>query len=80
MNTDVPNSLAPNGYRLVACNLSGVNAFFAHSDFADRFHQYAVEQLYRPARFYLARLAAEHPASMKFLSDKLQAPRPGGGT
>lgn len=69
-------TLEPAGYRLVACNLSGVNAFFVHNEFAELFPRYSMSELYQPARFYLRRLASGHPASLKFLANSVAAPEP----
>jgi hypothetical protein len=61
------------GYRLVSCNLSGVNAFFVRNDLADLFPNYTLEQLYQPFRLYLAYLKTPgFAASMKYLKQSLK--------
>ncbi len=64
------------GYVLVACSISGCNAFFVRSDLADRFTSYPVSALYQPFRGYFRFLRSQHPLSMKWLRDSLNA---GGG-
>ena len=53
------------GYKLVACNLTGSNAFFVRSDLLeDKFHEPCnAEHHYRPARYFLLGLSSGHPAS-----------------
>jgi len=60
------------GYRLVACNLSGANAFFVRDDLAGAFTSYPVEQLYQPARTHLIHIRFGPPPSLKFLRDLLR--------
>jgi len=60
------------GYRLVACNLSGANAFFVRDDLADRFAAYPIEALFQPARPHLINYRVGSTASLKFLRDSLQ--------
>ncbi len=52
------------GYSLVACNYTGVNAFFVRNDLiGDRFRgPYTAETHYEPARYMSLR--AGHPAGM----------------
>eukprot|EP01037_Dinobryon_pediforme_P005211 gene5211-5263_t len=61
------------GYMLVACSISGCNAFFVRSDFADRFTNYPVSALYQPFRGYFRFLRSQHPLSMKWLRDSLNS-------
>lgn len=63
------NVLEPLDYRLISCNLSGVNAFFVRKEFAGEFPRYSAAELYQPARLYLRRLASGHHPSLKFLAD-----------
>ena len=58
-------------YKLVACNLTGVNAFFVRRERAGAFSDYTPEQLYQPFRENLIDLWAEHQPSLKWLKDKL---------
>ena len=58
-------------YKLVTCNLSGVNAFFVRKDHAAHFADYTAEQLYQPFREELIDLRTEHRPSLKWLRDKL---------
>ena len=59
------------GYTLVACSLSGANAFFVQSVEAAKFPASTPAQLYQPARYELRHLKSGHPASLKFLRDLL---------
>ena len=59
------------GYRLVACNLAGTNAFFVRIDFEDLFKLYPPEALYQPARFFLTALRSGHAPSLSFLRKSL---------
>lgn len=58
-------------YKLVACNLTGVNAFFVRRDCADAFTDYTPQKLYQPFREDLIDLRAEHRPSLKWLKNKL---------
>lgn len=62
------------GYRLIACSLSGVNAFFVRGADAENFPSFTVEELYKPARYYLIKLESGHRPSLKFLADTLSEP------
>lgn len=59
------------GYRLVSCNLSGANAFFVRDDLAGAFPEYSVEQLFQPARYHLVTTVSGHPATLRWLADRL---------
>jgi hypothetical protein len=59
-------------YRLVACGLSGNNAFFVRAALADRFASYSTKALYRHAFHELIQMKAGLPASRKFLRDVLE--------
>jgi hypothetical protein len=59
-------------YRLVSCNLSGVNAFFVRSEFANLFPEYPPSALYQPLRRHVCfQRPGQHPRSLKFLKDRL---------
>jgi hypothetical protein len=58
-------------YQLVACSLSGVNAFFVRKDLAGPFTIYPIDLLYRPLRYYLFHTGAERPNSYRFLANVL---------
>lgn len=60
------------GYKLVASNLSGVNAFFVRRDCASSFADYTPQQLYQPFRENLIDLRAEHKPSLRWLRDVLR--------
>jgi hypothetical protein len=60
-------------YTLVACNVSGVNAFFVRNDLAGSFSAYPAEALYQPARYHLIGMRAGHPPSLKFLAASLRS-------
>lgn len=61
--------LAARGYRLVGCNLTGVNAFFVRDDLvSDRFlAPFTAEEHYEPARYHLIGLGSGHRASFETL-------------
>jgi hypothetical protein len=61
-------------YRLVACNASGVNAFFVRTDLASRFPDAAPEKLFQPPRYHLVQLQSGHPPSLKHLANVLRRP------
>ncbi|MHA6204359.1 hypothetical protein ACXU4B_08055 [Dyella soli] len=58
--------LEPHGYRLVSCNLSGVNAFFVRNDVAGGFDHYSTQQLFQPCRYWLIGITG-HPHTLKWL-------------
>lgn len=58
-------------YKLVCCDISGNNAFFVRSDFANLFTIYSPGELYQPSRYFLRNQRVGHPASMKFLKNVL---------
>jgi hypothetical protein len=67
---------AATGYRLVACNVAGTNAFFVREDCVKKkFKPYTAAELYQPPRFNLVWQIAGHPPSFKFLANALR----GGG-
>jgi hypothetical protein len=53
------------GYKLVACNLTGSNAFFVREELVeDKFHEPCnAKHHYQPARYFLQGLTSGHPAS-----------------
>jgi hypothetical protein len=61
------------GYRLVACNLTGVNAFFVRSDMAAHFPEVSAEwrRLYMPAN-YLLYPSFVHPPSLRTAQSLLE--------
>jgi hypothetical protein len=56
-------------YKLICCNLSGVNAFFVRKDLAKKFTSYSVEELFLPPRNYLAHKISGGPASLRYLAN-----------
>jgi hypothetical protein len=60
------------GYQLVACSVSGVNAFFVRKDLASCFTAYPVDRLYRPFRIELFHPYSGHPPSLRFLANEIQ--------
>lgn len=60
-------------YKLVACNLSGVNAFFVRSDCAEGFPVARIEDLYQPPRYHLTEIVSGHPPSLKALANALRS-------
>ena len=63
--TFVDEKLNIMGYKLVACNLSGSNAFFVRQNLLeDKFDEpFNAEHHYQPARYFLDGLESGHPAS-----------------
>lgn len=68
---------ARKGYCLVACNLTGTNAFFVRSDLvAERFlRPFSAEMHYEPARYHLAGFDSGHPPSYAALDRSLRSRR-----
>jgi hypothetical protein len=60
------NLLSPT-YKLVCCNLCGVNAFFVRGDVATSYPDYSSKQLYQPFREHLIDLRSFHRPSLKWL-------------
>ena len=63
--TTLEQRMRAKGYRLVACNLTGSNAFFVRHDLvAGKFLEpYTAEVHYQPARYHLAGYRSGHPPS-----------------
>ncbi len=62
------NGLAPFGYHLVACNMTGTNAFFVAERYRERFTPYEIDELFVPARYYEIPMhfhQAGHPRTLK---------------
>ena len=68
--------LTPLGYRLVTCNIPGINAFFVREDLAHHFRLLDVEQLYQPFRIYLSPIVPAQPPSLGYLRERLMATAP----
>lgn len=66
----------PLGYRLLTCNVTGINAFFIREDFANLFPAFSVEQLYQPFRYYLSPIVPAQPPSLGYLRDRLSGVAP----
>jgi hypothetical protein len=66
-------------YKLVACNLTGANAFFVRREWATVFPNFTPKQLFQPFRESLIDLRSEHAPSMKWLRDKLRNQGSGDG-
>jgi hypothetical protein len=58
-------------YRLITCNIPGINAFFAREDVAEHFPTLTVEQLYQPYRPYLSPFPPAQPPTLRYLRDLL---------
>jgi len=59
-------------YKLICCNFSGVNAFFARQDLLDCFDEiYPSCELYMPPRYWAALGEAGHRSSLKWLNQIL---------
>lgn len=61
------------GYRLVTCNVSGINAFFAREDLASGFAKVEPRDVYRPYRAYLSPIRPPQPPTLRYLRDLLHA-------
>lgn len=59
-------------YRLVACGLSGANAYFVRVDLAGAFSDYPTGQLFAPARHHLIQRRGAAPASLRHLRNVLE--------
>lgn len=59
-------------YKLVSCNLSGVNAFFVRRDVAASYPDYSSKELYQPFREHLRELRSFHKPSLKWLRAMLR--------
>lgn len=64
------------GYRLVACNVSGTNAFFVREDQAGPFARHTAEALYQPGRPHLIKVRYGPAATLKFLRDAIKEKGP----
>lgn len=67
-------NLNKRGYRLVACSLAGVNAFFVREDLLEnRFDDPCnAEHHYQPARYFLRSLASGHPGSNRTIENGMR--------
>ena len=64
--------LGPRGYRLIACNIPGINAFFVREDLAHHFPSLSLDQLYQPFRYFLSPITPAQPPSLSYLRAKLR--------
>jgi hypothetical protein len=62
-------------YTLLACTLSGTNAFFVRDDLRDGFRIYELAELYQPPRYHLTEIPSGSPASLRWLRQGLRDPR-----
>jgi hypothetical protein len=69
------DEVAKHGYRLVACNLNGVNAFFVHERHGARFEDVPKDpaQLFMPAEY--TSVFRGHHASPKTIAEFLKPRR-----
>lgn len=65
--------LSEGGYRLITCNIPGVNAFFVRQDLAAPFPVLSLREAYQPFRFYLSPIVPAQPPSLRYLRKKLLA-------
>ena len=63
--------MASHCYSLVACNLSGANAFFVRDDLMQGFTRYSTDDLYQPPRYWLADSPKGHAASLKWIAQAM---------
>lgn len=66
--------LTESDYALVACNLSGTNAFYVRRDRLGGLASYTAAEAWQPLRHYLTVLPAVHVPTLKFLRDVLRRP------
>ena len=67
----IVNVLEPKGYRLVACSISGVNAFFVRVSELPAIVLGDVRSLYQPPRHHLTTSRPGLTASLKFARDRI---------
>ena len=63
----------PAGYRLLTCNIPGINAFFVRDDLAHHFPEHGIEDVYQPFRFYLSPIQPAQPPSLSYLRQRLSS-------
>lgn len=61
---------APHGYRLLTCNIPGINAFFIRDDLAGLFDMLPPADLYQPFRIHLSPIQPAQPPSLGYLKAK----------
>ena len=61
------------GYKLVGCNIAGVNAFFVRSDLVkNKFESpFSAEKHYEPARPRIAGIKSGHPSTFETLENRI---------
>ena len=59
-------------YTLLACTLSGTNAFFVRDDLRERFRVYELAELYQPPRYHLTEIPSGSRASLQWLRQSLR--------
>lgn len=64
------------GFRLLTCNLTGINAFFVREDFAGLFAEISVETLWQPYRPWLSPFVTGHSPSLGYLQRELALAAP----
>jgi len=69
------NILAKKGYKLVSCNITGLNAFFVNVEYHEKCKtkDLSPHQLYMPPNYNLFRNYQTHKPTLKFLKDKLDS-------
>lgn len=65
------NYLAPKGYALVGCNLSGYNAFFVKRTEMKDLPDLSPAEAFQPSRLFAVRYKTGHPSSLRFLKNAL---------
>lgn len=58
---------AEHEYRLLTCNLPGINAFFVRGDLAGEFPEIPVKDLYQPYRAWLSPFVTGQPPALSYL-------------
>ncbi len=56
-------------YTLIACNITGANAFFIRNDYKEKFHAADPMVIYQPARYYFSPMSKGHQSSIKYIQE-----------
>jgi len=54
-------------YTLVACNITGANAFFIRNDYKEKFPSAEPMDIYQPPRYYMSPMVKGHQSSVKYI-------------
>lgn len=65
------NDVLSEDYLLVSCSAPGTNAFFVLREYADKFENYSIFDVYQPLALWLADIQPGHRPTLKYLRDML---------